>query len=90
MITISFMFIYIVFNTFYFFEYHIILKHIFNLGGIALNNKNFDMASLMSILSKMDKKQLEEGLSKASQILQSNNKDEILRKINSNQKNKVD
>ena len=48
------------------------------------NNDNFDMAKLMSILSKMDKKQLEEGLLKASQILQNKNKDEILREINKN------
>jgi len=38
----------------------------------------------MSMLSKMDKKQLEEGLYKASQILQNKNKDEILREINKN------
>ncbi|MDO5557506.1 MAG: hypothetical protein Q4G05_04620 [Clostridia bacterium] len=42
---------------------------------------NIDMAKLMNMLSKMDKKDLEEGLSKASQILNSNNKDEIIDKI---------
>ena len=46
------------------------------------NNNNFDMAKMMSILSKMDKKDLEEGLSKASKILQNKSKDEILRDIN--------
>ena len=46
------------------------------------NNNNLDIAKMMSMLSKMDKKQLEEGLSKASQILQ--NKDEILNKFNKN------
>ena len=46
------------------------------------NNNNFDMAKIMSMLSKMDKKDLEEGLSKASKILQSKNKDDILKDIN--------
>ena len=67
-------------------EYHIILKHIFYLGGVFVNNNNLDMASLMSMLSKMDKKQLEEGLAKANQILQNKNKDEILKNLNINQK----
>ena len=49
-----------------------------------MNNNNFDMSKMMSMLSKMDKKDLEEGLKKASQILQSKNKDEILREINKN------
>ena len=40
------------------------------------------MASLMQMLSKMDKKELEEGLAKANQILQTKSKDEILREIN--------
>lgn len=43
---------------------------------------NLDMAQLMQMLSKMDKKELEAGIAKANQILQSNNKDEILREIN--------
>ena len=43
---------------------------------------NLDMAKLMQMLSKMDKKELEAGIAKANQILQSNNKDEILREIN--------
>jgi len=42
------------------------------------------MSKMMSILSKMDKKDLEEGLKKANQILQTKNKDEILREINKN------
>ena len=46
------------------------------------NNNNFDMAKMMSMLSKMDKKDLEEGLAKASKILQNKSKDEILRDIN--------
>ena len=36
------------------------------------NNNNIDVNSLMNMLSKMDKKQLEEGLKKASEILNSN------------------
>lgn len=46
------------------------------------NMNNLDMAGLMQMLSKMDKKELEAGIAKANQILQSNNKDEILREIN--------
>lgn len=41
-----------------------------------------DMAHLMQMLSKMDKKQLEEGLAKANQILQTKSKDEIMKEIN--------
>lgn len=47
-----------------------------------MNNNNLDMASLMSMLSKMDKNQLEEGLKKANQILQNNNKNEIIKNLN--------
>lgn len=46
------------------------------------NPNNLNMASLMQMLSKMDKKELEEGLAKANQILQTKSKDEILREIN--------
>ena len=46
------------------------------------NNNNFDIAQMMNILSKMDKKDLENGIAKANQILQSKNKDEILREFN--------
>ena len=42
---------------------------------------NADMSKLMDMLSKMDPKQLENGIAKANEILQSNNKDEILNKI---------
>ena len=52
-----------------------------------MNNNNLDMASLMSMLAKMDKKDLQEGLAKANQILQNNNKDEILKKLNKNNNN---
>ncbi len=43
---------------------------------------DIDMQKLMDMLSKMDKKDLEKGLSQASQILNSSNKDEILKKLN--------
>ncbi len=45
---------------------------------------NLDMAHLMQILSKMDKNQLEAGLAKANQILQSKNKEDIFKEINKN------
>ena len=48
---------------------------------------NVNMARLMQMLSNMDKSQLEAGLAKANQILQSKNKEEILREINKNNKN---
>ena len=46
--------------------------------------KNVDMAKLMSLLSKMDKKDLEEGLAKASQILNSKDKNTIINDIKNN------
>ena len=60
--------------------------HIFIRGVIFLNNNmnNLDMARLMQMLSKMDKNQLEEGLAKANQILQSKSKEDIFREINKN------
>lgn len=51
------------------------------------NNMNkLDMAQLMQMLSKMDKNQLEAGLAKANQILQSKNKEDILKGFNQNNK----
>ncbi len=50
-------------------------------------NNNLDIASLMAMLSKMDKKDLEKGLEHASQILKSKNKDEIINKIKNNNQN---
>ncbi|MBQ2916572.1 MAG: hypothetical protein IJE59_00060 [Clostridia bacterium] len=49
-----------------------------------MNTNNFDMAKMMAILSKMDKKDLEAGIAKANQILQTKSKDDILKKINKN------
>lgn len=47
---------------------------------------NLDMNKLMSMLSKMDKKDLEKGLAQASQILNSKDKDEIMKKLNNQDK----
>lgn len=49
-----------------------------------MNNNNFDMAKMMAMLSKMDKKDLEAGIAKANQILKNKSKDEILKEINKN------
>lgn len=46
-----------------------------------MNNNNIDIAQMMNMLSKMDKKELEAGIAKANQILQSKSKEEILREI---------
>ena len=43
------------------------------------NINNFDMAKMMAMLSKMDKKDLEAGIAKANQILQTKSKEEILK-----------
>ena len=48
------------------------------------NTNNFAMAKMMAMLSKMDKKDLEAGIAKANQILQTKSKDEILKEINKN------
>ena len=47
---------------------------------------NMAMAKLMSMLSKMDKKDLEQGLSKVAQVLNSPEKDKIISEINKNMK----
>jgi len=49
-----------------------------------LNTNNFDMTKMMAMLSKMDKKDLEAGIAKANQILQTKSKDEIMREISKN------
>ncbi|MCI9365106.1 MAG: hypothetical protein HFJ54_00230 [Clostridia bacterium] len=46
-----------------------------------MNNNNMDMNALMSMLSKMDKKDLENGLMQASKMLGSKDKEEILKKL---------
>ncbi|HJJ06499.1 MAG: hypothetical protein U0O04_00905 [Clostridia bacterium] len=50
------------------------------------NNQNIDISKLMNMLSKMDKKQLEEGLSKVSQVLNSKDKNKIIDEITKNSK----
>lgn len=50
-------------------------------------NNNIDMAKLMAMLSKMDKKDLEAGLAKANQILNSDQKDKIIAELQKNQNN---
>lgn len=47
-------------------------------------NNNFDMAKVLDILSKMDKNELEAGISKANQLLKTKSKEEILNEINKN------
>ena len=49
-----------------------------------MNTNNFDMAKMMALLSKMDKKDLEAGIAKANQILQTKSKDEIMKEISKN------
>lgn len=63
-------------------------------GGIDLNSNqnkninpgNLDIASMMKLLSQMDKKQLEEGIGKANQILKSKDKNAIVEEIKKNMK----
>lgn len=50
------------------------------------NSNNIDISNLMNMLSNMDKKQLEEGLAKASQVLNSKDKDKIINEITRNSK----
>ncbi len=52
-------------------------------------NNNIDISKMLNMLSKMDKHELEEGMKKASQILNSNNKNEIINKINNSNNNKT-
>ena len=42
----------------------------------------FDMNMVMSMLSKMDKKDLEAGIEQANKILQSKSTDEIMKDLN--------
>ena len=50
------------------------------------NNNNFDISQMMNMLSKMDKKDLEAGIAKANQILQTKSKEEILRDLQNKSK----
>ena len=51
-----------------------------------MNNNNFDIVQMMNMLSKMDKKDLEAGIAKANQILQTKSKEEILRDLQNKSK----
>lgn len=42
---------------------------------------NSDMNKLMEMLSKMDPKDLQNGITKANEILQNNSKEDILKKM---------
>lgn len=44
-----------------------------------MDNNNIDINKMMEMLSKMDKKELEEGFVKATEILKNNNKEDILK-----------
>ena len=48
---------------------------------------NMDMSKILSILSKMDKKDLENGIAKANEILNSKDKDAIIKQIQDSDKN---
>ena len=48
---------------------------------------NMDMGKLMEMLSKMDKKQLEQGLFKVSQMLNSEDKNKIINELKKNENN---
>lgn len=46
-----------------------------------MNKNNMDMATLMNLLAKMDKKELEKNLNTVSQILKSNDANSIIDNI---------
>ena len=46
-----------------------------------MNNQNMNMAELMSMLSKMDKKDLEQGINKMNQMLKNNDVNSIINQI---------
>ena len=50
-------------------------------------NNNIDLNQLMAMLSKMDKKDLEAGLSKVSKMLNSKEADNVIQQIKNNTKN---
>jgi len=43
---------------------------------------NFDMNQLMNMISKMDKKDIEKGMAQVSQMLNSKDKEELMKKFN--------
>ncbi len=68
---------------------HIFLKTEYTVNEFKIREENYmnqmnnmDMGKLMEMLSKMDKKQLEQGLAKVSQVLSSEDKSKIFNEIN--------
>ena len=51
------------------------------------NNNNFDISQMMNMLSKMDKKDLENGLNQVSKMLNSKDADSIINEIRKNTNN---
>lgn len=51
------------------------------------SSNKFDMKQLLSILSKVNKKDLQNSIQKANEIMQSNNKDEIINELKKNMDN---
>ena len=49
-----------------------------------MNNNNMNMAQLMTMLAKMDKKELEQGVNKVSQMLKSKDANTIIDEIKKN------
>lgn len=49
-----------------------------------MNNNNMNMAQLMTMLAKMDKKELEQGLNKVSQMLKNKDANTIIDEIKKN------
>lgn len=47
---------------------------------------NMDMGKLMEMLSKMDKKQLEQGLSRVSQMLSTEDRNKIINELKKKEK----
>ena len=52
------------------------------MGVIFLNNNDLDMTKLLQMLSTMDKKDLEAGISKANEILKNNTGKGIIDNMN--------
>ena len=52
-----------------------------------MNNNNIDMSKLMSMLSNMDKKELEKGVKQLSSVLNSPDKQKIIEKLKNNLNN---
>lgn len=49
-----------------------------------MNNNNMDISKLMSALSKMDKKDLENGIQQLNQVLNSGDKQKIMDQLKNN------